>query len=67
MTSCAHGYFRVLPVDGNRWYSRPGMGAGVVPSNEEQTLIFASVSKRFDEGSASDRLDRHPQERSGMV
>jgi flavin-dependent dehydrogenase len=56
MTSCAYGYFRDLPVDGNRWYYRPGMGAGVIPTNDEQTLIFASVSKGFAHGSASDRV-----------
>jgi flavin-dependent dehydrogenase len=47
MTSCAYGYFRDLPIDGNRWYYRPGMGAGVIPTNERKTLIFASVAQDF--------------------
>ena len=55
MTSCAYGYFRDLPVDGNRWYYRPGMGAGVIPTNDRQTLIFASVSQDFAQGSAAER------------
>jgi len=55
MTSCAYGYFRGLPVDGNRWYYRPGMGAGVIPTNDGETLIFASVPRDFADGSATER------------
>jgi flavin-dependent dehydrogenase len=55
MTSCAYGYFRDLPIDGNRWYYRPGMGAGVIPTNERKTLIFASVEEDFAGGSAAAR------------
>jgi flavin-dependent dehydrogenase len=55
MTSCAYGYFRDVPVDGNHWYYRPGMGAGVIPTNDRQTLIFASVFDEFARGSARDR------------
>ena len=55
MTSCAYGYFRDLPIDGNRWYFRPGMGAGAVPTNDGRTLIFASVPEDFAQGSAADR------------
>jgi len=54
-TTTAYGYFRDLPIDGNRWYYRPGMGAGVIPTNDRQTLIFASVSQNFAQGSAADR------------
>ena len=55
MTSCAYGYFQDLPVDGNRWYYGPGMGAGAIPTNDGQTCVFASVSRDFAQGSASDR------------
>jgi len=55
MTSCAYGYFRDLPIDGNRWYFRPGMGAGAVPTNDGRTLIFASVPEDFAQGPAADR------------
>jgi len=54
-TSCAFGYFRNLPVDGNRWYYRPGMGAGAIPTNHEETLVFASFSDDFVAGSAAER------------
>ncbi len=55
MTSSAYGYFRNLPIDGNRWYYRPGMSAGVIPTNDRQTLIFASASEHFARGSAAER------------
>jgi len=54
-TTCAYGYFRDLPVDGNRWYYGPGMGAGAIPTNDDQTLLFAAVSRDFARGSAADR------------
>jgi len=57
MTTCAYGYFRDLPIDGNRWYYRPGMGAGAIPTNDGQTLLFASVSNDFGHGSAADRSE----------
>lgn len=46
-TSCAFGYFDDLPVDGNRWYFRPGMGSGAIPTNNGQTCVFASVQGSF--------------------
>ncbi len=42
-TACSFGYFDGLPVDGNRWYFRPGMGSGAIPTNHGQTCVFASV------------------------
>jgi len=54
-TTCAFGYFEDLPVEGNRWYFRPGMGAGAIPTNHAQTCLFASVPDRFAAGSADDR------------
>jgi flavin-dependent dehydrogenase len=55
MTACAYGYFRDLPIDGNRWYYRPGTGAGAIPTNDGQTLLFAAVSGDFGGRSAADR------------
>ena len=54
-TNCSFGYFDNLPVDGNRWYFRPGMGAGAIPTNDGQTLVFASVPEAAALGSASKR------------
>jgi 2-polyprenyl-6-methoxyphenol hydroxylase-like FAD-dependent oxidoreductase len=57
-TSCAFGYFDDIPVDGNRWYYRAGMGVGAIPTNHGQTCVFASAKEGFAEGSAADRNDR---------
>ncbi len=54
-TACAYGYFDDLSVDGNRWYYRPGMGAGAIPTNHGQTCLFAAVSKGFELGTAAER------------
>ena len=54
-TVCAFGYFEGLPVDGNRWYFRPGMGAGAIPTNDDQTCLFASVPGGFAQGSVASR------------
>ncbi|MGD8318261.1 MAG: NAD(P)/FAD-dependent oxidoreductase [Myxococcales bacterium] len=56
MSRCAYGYFRNLPVGGNRWYYRPGMGAGAIPTNGEETCIFASVSEGFASGGGAARI-----------
>lgn len=57
-TSCAFGYFHDMPVDGNRWYYRPGMGAGAIPTNHGQTCVFASAPTDFAEGSMAERTER---------
>ncbi len=54
-TACAFGYFDDLPVDGNRWYFRPGMGAGAIPTNDGQTCVFASVPETLAAGSPTKR------------
>jgi 2-polyprenyl-6-methoxyphenol hydroxylase-like FAD-dependent oxidoreductase len=55
MTSSAYGYFSDLPIDGNRWYYRPGMGAGAIPTNDGHTLLFASTTPDFAQRSAAER------------
>ncbi|MGB5811606.1 MAG: NAD(P)/FAD-dependent oxidoreductase [Polyangiales bacterium] len=45
-SATVYGYFAGLPVDGNRWYYRPGMGAGAIPTNQGDTLVFASIMDR---------------------
>jgi flavin-dependent dehydrogenase len=54
-TACAFGYFDDLPVDGNRWYFRPGMGSGAIPTNDGQTCVFASVPEKLRQTSAESR------------
>jgi flavin-dependent dehydrogenase len=37
------GYWSGIPVDGYRWYFRPGLSAGAIPTNDGLTCIFGSV------------------------
>jgi menaquinone-9 beta-reductase len=37
------GYWAGIGVDGYRWYYSPGLSAGVIPTNDGLTCIFASV------------------------
>jgi flavin-dependent dehydrogenase len=47
-TANVFGYWSGVPVDGYRWYYRPGLSAGAIPTNDGQTCIFASVpTSRF--------------------
>ena len=55
-TACAFGYFDNLPVDGNRWYFRPGMGSGAIPTNDGQTCVFASVPEALASVSVAERM-----------
>ena len=54
-TACAFGYFEDLPVDGNRWYYRPGTGAGAIPTNDGKTCVFASMSPEIASKSGAER------------
>jgi flavin-dependent dehydrogenase len=45
-----YGYWAGVPVEGYRWYFRPGLSAGAIPTNNGLTCIFASVqAHRFAE------------------
>jgi 2-polyprenyl-6-methoxyphenol hydroxylase-like FAD-dependent oxidoreductase len=49
-TGVVFGYFAGLEGDGYHWYYRPGVGAGLIPTNEGLTCVFASMpSRRFRE------------------
>jgi len=37
------GYWRGLPIDGYHWHYRLGVSAGVIPTNDDQTLVFAAA------------------------
>jgi len=45
-TSVVFGYFSGLDDDGYHWYYRPGVSAGVIPTNDGLTCVFASVPDR---------------------
>jgi flavin-dependent dehydrogenase len=37
------GYWAGVPVDGYRWYFSPGLSAGAIPTNHEETCVFAAT------------------------
>jgi len=39
--SYLYGYWRGLPTDGYEWFYGPGSSAGLVPTNDELTCLFA--------------------------
>ena len=39
-----YGYWRGLENRGNRWYYRPKMSAGAIPTNHGDTLVFAATT-----------------------
>jgi len=49
-TANVFGYWRGLPVDGYRWYYRPGLSVGAIPTNDGLTCVFTSTpADRFAE------------------
>ena len=42
-SSSVYGYWSGVEVDGYHWHYRPGVSAGVIPTNDDETLVFASV------------------------
>ncbi len=42
-TATIYGYWPGLPAQGYRWIFRPGVGAGVIPSNDGVACVFVSV------------------------
>jgi flavin-dependent dehydrogenase len=43
-----YGYWSDLPVEGFRWYYRPGASAGAIPTNDGQVCLFvAAPAQRF--------------------
>jgi len=49
-TGVVFSYFSGAEFDGYHWYYNPGVSAGAIPTNDEHTLIFATVPQsRFHE------------------
>jgi 2-polyprenyl-6-methoxyphenol hydroxylase-like FAD-dependent oxidoreductase len=42
-STVVYGFFSGLGIDGFQWHFRPGVSAGVMPTNDAQTLVFASM------------------------
>jgi len=49
-----YGYWSGLTLDEYRWYFRPGVGAGIIPTNDGNACVFVSVSPERFQGSRSD-------------
>jgi len=49
-TSTVYGYWHDPGFDGYRWHYSPGLGVGVIPTNDDLACVFASASAaRFRE------------------
>jgi flavin-dependent dehydrogenase len=47
--ACVFGYWSGLDVEGYHWHYRPGIGAGVIPTNGGDTCIFVGMpARRFE-------------------
>ncbi len=44
--ACVFGYWSGLGIEGYHWHYRPGVGAGLIPTNGGDTCIFAGMSAR---------------------
>jgi 2-polyprenyl-6-methoxyphenol hydroxylase-like FAD-dependent oxidoreductase len=53
-TASMYGYWSGLTLDEYRWYFRPGVGAGIIPTNDGNACVFVSVSPERFQGSRSD-------------
>lgn len=45
-TASIYGYWPALGRSGYRWYFRPGIGIGTIPTNDGDTCVFVSVTPR---------------------
>lgn len=45
-TGVVYGYWSQLDTDGYEWAYRPGASAGLIPTNDGQTCVFAASSPR---------------------
>jgi menaquinone-9 beta-reductase len=43
-TGVVFGYFNGIDPSGYRWWYRPGIGAGVIPTNHDRHCIFAAIA-----------------------
>ena len=61
-TAIVFGYFVDLGIDGYHWYYQPGVSAGVIPTNDGLTCVFASMpSRRFADELHADIAAGHQQ------
>jgi 2-polyprenyl-6-methoxyphenol hydroxylase-like FAD-dependent oxidoreductase len=59
-----YGFFRGIENDGNRWYYRPGISIGAIPTNHGETCVFVAIPPvRFHQ---EIRLDMEAGHRRGV-
>ena len=51
-----YGYWRRLEPDGYEWFYRPGHSAGLIPTNDGETCVFAGTHAEALAGLSSTRL-----------
>jgi flavin-dependent dehydrogenase len=57
-TSVLYGYWPDLPVDGFNWHYAEASAAGVIPTNDGETLVFAGMpAARWPETTAAGRFE----------
>jgi 2-polyprenyl-6-methoxyphenol hydroxylase-like FAD-dependent oxidoreductase len=62
--SAMYGFFRGIQNQGNRWYYRPGISIGTIPTNHDETCVFVAVPpERFH---AESRKDLEAAHRGGV-
>ncbi|MGD8320061.1 MAG: NAD(P)/FAD-dependent oxidoreductase [Gemmatimonadota bacterium] len=55
-TASIYGYWPGLPRDEYRWYFRPGVGMGTIPTNDGVSCVFVSVTEEAFAGARREGL-----------
>jgi len=59
-----YGFFRGIANQGNRWYYRPGISIGAIPTNHDETCVFVAIPPvRFHQ---EIRMDMEAGHRRGL-
>lgn len=56
-TASIYGYWKALGLDGYHWYYDLGAAVGSIPTNQDETCVFASVSRERFEAERGDGLE----------
>jgi 2-polyprenyl-6-methoxyphenol hydroxylase-like FAD-dependent oxidoreductase len=56
-TASIYGYWKDLGLDGNHWYYELGAAVGSIPTNDDETCVFASVAQERFEAERGDGLE----------
>jgi 2-polyprenyl-6-methoxyphenol hydroxylase-like FAD-dependent oxidoreductase len=56
-TASIYGYWKDLGLEGNHWYYELGAAVGSIPTNDDETCVFASVPQERFEAERGDGLE----------